>query len=296
MTNRVEKVRIPSYAGEPLIFSEEQWALTEEAYGRSLSPEVRDHIVIATDALRLVSAAERRAPSLDKMRTKTEKLKNDAKSLLREVGHLDNEKCVCESFEELVDALNTVVKECSNEDLQFLLVVKSMLSACNLILRRSESDGGLREGRMWDAWVQSINELMQYYGLPDTVRTNSRDKDSEFVRMINELQKHIPKELRRHDHSTDALAKAIQRARKSNWWLKLIPPEIRDKFAIDLESQDERANRYASFQQMLRTLPGWVEVSPGQFERVEMVELMKRDLAETGKGLSRNSGVDKTVK
>jgi hypothetical protein len=71
MTSRVGKARIPSQAGEPLIFSEDQWALVEKAYGRSLSPEIRVHIIIATNALRLVSAAEQHAPSLDKMRIKT---------------------------------------------------------------------------------------------------------------------------------------------------------------------------------------------------------------------------------
>jgi|ERR1700733_5814623 hypothetical protein len=270
MTSRLEKARISGQAGEPLIFSEEQWALIEKAYGRSLSPEIRDHIVIATDALRLVSAAEQHAPSLDKMRIKTNKLKNAAKLLLQEAGLLVNENDVLASFDVLADALNTVVKEYSNEDLQFLLVVKSMHSACDLMLRNWESDGGLHEGRMWDAWVQSINELMQYHSLPSTVRTDSRDLkkvNSEFVWMIKELQKHIPRELRRHDHTSDALAKAIQRARKSNWWLKLIPPDIRERFALDLESPEERANRSAFFQQMLRTLPGWVEVSPGRFEK-----------------------------
>jgi hypothetical protein len=71
MTSRVVKAPIPSQAGKPLIVSEEQWALIEKAYGRSLPPEVRDHIVIATDVLRRLSAAEQHAPSLDKMRIKT---------------------------------------------------------------------------------------------------------------------------------------------------------------------------------------------------------------------------------
>lgn len=183
-------------------------------------------------------------------------------------------------FEVLADALNTLVKECPNEHLQFLLVVKSLHSACDLMLRKWDSDGGLHEGRMWDAWAQAINELMRYHGLPSTVRTDSRDLEnvnSEFVWMIKELQEHIPKKLRRHDQSPDALAKAIQRARKSNWWPMLLPQEIRDKFSLDLESPEDRANKLTSFKQMLRTLPGWVEVSPGGFERVEIVELMKRD-------------------
>lgn len=283
MTSRVRKARIPGLAGERVIFSADQWALIEKVYGYSLPPEIRDRIIIATDALRVVSAAEQHAPALNKIRAKTKKLRNAAKSFLQETGHLVNENASCASFEELADALNTVVKECPNDHLQFMLVVKAMLSACDLMLRKCESDEGLREGWIWDAWVQSISECMKHHGLPSAARTDSDKRNSEkvnskFVWLIKELQKHIPIELRRHhNQSLNALAKAIQRARKSNWWLKLLPPEIREKFAADLEAPEERAKRYASFKQTLRTSPDWVELSPGQFERVEMIKLMKRD-------------------
>jgi hypothetical protein len=279
MTSRVGKAPIPGHAGEPLIFTEEQWALIEKAYGHSLAPEIRNHIVIATDALRLVSASELHAPSLDKMRKKAKTLRKDARSLLQEAGHLVNESSTHVSFEVLASALNTAMKEYPNEHPQFLLVVKSTLSACDVMLRHWESDGVLHDGWIWDAWVQSINMLMQYHGLPSTARTDTRDMkkvNSEFVWLINELQEHLPRSLRRHDHSTDALAKAIQRARKSNWWPKLIPPYLREKFAPDLESFEERVKRYALFEEKLKTSPGWVEVRPGRFERVEMVELKKR--------------------
>ena len=81
---------------------------------------------------------------------------------------------------------------------------------------------------MWDAWVQGISEQMLYQGLPhaarkDVDKRNSSQVNSQFVLLIEELQKHIPKKLCHHTQSTDALAQAIYRARKSNWWPELVP-------------------------------------------------------------------------
>ena len=213
---------------------------------------------------------EKGGASLEKLSTKTKKLKNDAKSLLQEAGQLVNENSVTASFEDLASNLNILVKEYPYEHVQFLMVIDLALRACNLMLQKWDLDGGLHEGRMWDAWVQSINMLMQHHDLPSTVRIDTRAKEvnSKFVLLIEELQKHIPQELRRHDHSSGALAKAIQRARKTNWWLGLIPSGLREKFALDLELTDERANRYARFKHRLRSLPGWVETSTGRFKFV----------------------------
>jgi hypothetical protein len=284
MTSRVEKARIPVQAGKPIIFSEFQWARIEKAYGHELAEPVRTSMLLATEALRLVGTVEINAPALRKMIVKTKNLRDAARSLLKEIGW--QEGAAWKSFEAMTKDTATVVKEIPNSHLQFLLVVNSVFAGCNLVLRDWESDGGLREGWMWDAWVQSITELMQHYGLPSTVRTDTRDVkkvNSKFVWLIKELQEHVPRELRRHEQSTDALAKAIQRARKSNWWLKLISPAIREKFAADLESPDAGVKRFA-FEQKLRASPDWVEVSPGRFKRVEMVELMKR--------LSRDEQID----
>ena len=85
------------------------------------------------------------------------------------------------------------------------------------------------------------------------------------MRLIDELQKHLPEELQRHTQSLDALAQAIYRARKSNWWPVLLPANIREKFASQLESPQERAERYERFKQGLRRSPGWTERRPGSF-------------------------------
>ena len=53
--------------------------------------------------------------------------------------------------------------------------------------------------------------------------------------LIAALQQHIPKELRRHE-TQDALAGAIHRARKSNWWPRLLPPNLTDEERAFLET------------------------------------------------------------
>lgn len=123
------------------------------------------NIRFVTNALSVVGNVERSAPGLEKMKAKTKKLRDAAQTLLKEAGwpaptEMDT------SFEALTDGLATAVKEYANDHFQFLLMVYAVLTGCNLMHRAWESDGGLREGWIWDAWAQSISEIMQYHGLP----------------------------------------------------------------------------------------------------------------------------------
>src|ERR1700720_4267177 len=162
MTSRIAKARIPVPAGKRISFCEKQWGRIEKAYGHKLPEPVRISMLLATEALRLRGTAEINGPSLGKMIVKTKKLQEVARSLLKEIGW--HGRAACKSFETITEVTATVVKEVPNFDLQFLIVVNSVFEGCNLVLRDWESDGGLREGRMWDAWVQSINMLMQHHG------------------------------------------------------------------------------------------------------------------------------------
>jgi hypothetical protein len=273
MTSRVGKARIPSKAGEPIIFSEDQWALVEKAYGHELPEPIRKGILLATEVLRLVGSVELNAPEQKKMIAKTKKLRDAARSLLEETDWPVKEGTAWESIEALTKATAAAVAEFPSRDLQFLTVVHSLFATCNLILCDWESDGGIREGWMWDSWVQAINETMQQHGLPYKTRKDKSDIDqvnSQFVWLIKEIQKHIPKELRRHSHSTDALAIAIHRARKFNWWPKLAPPNISEEAASSVELPEVRAERYKRFRQELAMDPNWVEHRPGSFVRAEI--------------------------
>jgi hypothetical protein len=231
MTSRVRNARIPGKAGKRIIFSRDQWSLIEKAYGQKLPKPARDYIHLATEALRLVGSAELNAPELREIIAKTKNLRDDARSLLEKCGCPVKEDTAWTSFEAMTEDTATVVKEFPNDHSQFLIVVNCLFEGCNLMLRNWVSDAGLREGMMWDAWVQGIGERMQYHSLPHAARKDSEKRDSnqvnsQFVLLIEELQKHIPKKLRRHTQSSDALAQAIYRARKSNWWPELVPPNI----------------------------------------------------------------------
>jgi hypothetical protein len=247
---RIKRARLPVDGGEEIVFTEHDWKIIERAYGHDLPPEARAQILIATEALNVVGNAEINAPGLERLKANTKKLRDAAESLLKETGRPAQEIAGCVSIEGLTEALATVVKEYPNDDLQFLLMVRSVLTACNLRLGAWETDGGLREGFIWDAWVQSIGEVMEHHRLPSAARKDSDKRDSDqispFVSLIKELQKHIPEQLRRHDHpmvTSAALEQAIHRARKSNWWPQLLPQSIREKFASFLETPRERAEK-----------------------------------------------------
>ena len=270
MTSRKRKARLPTSGGTEIVIAEDDWKRIEQAYGHELPLEVREYIRFVTYVLSVVGDAERNAPALEKLKAKTRKLSDAAQSLLKEAGRPAPTE-MDTSFETLTDELATAVKEHANDHSQFLLTVYAVLAGCNLMLSAWESDCGLREGWAWDAWVQGISEKVEHHGLPSAARkdlNNAEEVKSPFVWLINELHKHIPQELRRHDHATvtsAALEQAIYRARKSNWWPMLLPPSIRAKYASFLESPQERAERYERFKQGLRTSSGWIERRPGSF-------------------------------
>jgi hypothetical protein len=148
------------------------------------------------------------------------------------------------------------------------------------MLRKWESDTGLGEGWMWDAWVQSISELMKHHGLQDAVRKdktkrNPNEPESAFVRLICKLQEHLPEEMRRHAHmrDPDALAQAIYRARKFDRWLELFPPNIREKVRRRTESREEREKRYKEFEERLLSDPNWIKRGPGSYRRAEIAAI-----------------------
>jgi hypothetical protein len=283
VTSRIHKARIPVDAGERIVFSEDQWKRIERAYGHKLPKAIRAGILLATEALRLIGGMERTAPALEKMIAKTKSLKDAARSLLKEVGWPVKEDAAWKSFEAMTEGAATAVKEFPNVHLQFLMVVDSLFAGCNLMLRNWESDGGLREGWAWDAWVQSISEVMQHHGLPGAARKDFRKRkanqvESQFVRLIDKLQEHMPEELRRHTQSLDSLAQAIYRARKSNWWPELLPPNIRKEFESFLESPEEQAAGHQKFRQKPSMDPNnFVERHPGLFVRAEIIALEEHE-------------------
>jgi hypothetical protein len=77
---------------------------------------------------------------------------------------------------------------------------------------------GHREGDCWRGWMQNLTRIAKEHGLPTAARTDTDkiagDRPSPFVALVRELQRLVPTAAARHAHSNDALAKAIQRARR----------------------------------------------------------------------------------
>jgi hypothetical protein len=244
MTRHTRKARIPVSAAEPISFSNENWKSIQKAYGRDLSRPVRAYILFVTEALRAVSGVEKSAPTRKELISATQLALDALQRLLNKVGWPTRYGAA--SFDAIAERMVTAVKDFSNPEMKFFVMADSMFACCGLMLRRLEIDEGIGEGWMWDVWVQCINRLLKDLEYPSTARKDLHKNDavsgnSAFVLMIDELQKHIPEELRRHTHSKEALAAAINRAKKSNHWREPLPLEHKHRTSpVELAASHER--------------------------------------------------------
>lgn len=69
--------------------------------------------------------------------------------------------------------------------------------------------------KLWQGWVLTVKATLKDRGLPTTVSNGfdrqSTAKASPFILLIAALQEELPAGLRRHDHSIEALSKAVSR-------------------------------------------------------------------------------------
>jgi hypothetical protein len=74
-----------------------------------------------------------------------------------------------------------------------------------------------KHGQLWNYWVFWLTIILKEHGLPYEARKDSDKQKAEgspFVLFLEELQKHIPPQCRQSTASRDALAQAINRARR----------------------------------------------------------------------------------
>jgi len=95
-------------------------------------------------------------------------------------------------------------------------VLVSLLDACTSALAELDDPNlpGHREGECWRGWVLELTRIAKQHKLPIGARTDTTHGPSPFVELVRELQRYVLPEARRHTHSYEALAKAIQRARR----------------------------------------------------------------------------------
>jgi hypothetical protein len=95
-------------------------------------------------------------------------------------------------------------------------VIVSLLDACRVALAELDDPTlpGHREGNCWRGWVRDLMQIAKQHKLPTGTRTDTTDGPSPFVELVRELQQYVLPEAQRHTHSYEALAKALQRARR----------------------------------------------------------------------------------
>lgn len=229
--------QVPNEGAEPIAFNDSQRAAVEAAYNKSLSEQIWTKIFVATGLYLNAAPFDRTAVPIKKFLPKLDKLKELAKSLRSDFADdvssnkkskgrvLTGDKRLTAiqrqyfqrqnwtnfypgaSFDLLEHTLNAVDAVCD-----FMSVELS-----------DPNYAGHSEGWLWNHWICWLTMIVKEHGLPYEVRKDS-DKQkpnspiSPFVLFVDELQKCIPNEFRRHSppgsERREALATAIGRARE----------------------------------------------------------------------------------
>ena len=239
MARRYPKIPRTIAFNIPFELDSSDWERIERAYGKSLSPQLRDKVVrITKDFLYWASAEE--TPPLRDAQKRAKSLRKHAESLLKEMQRTtDNE--VAPYTDELIDLYFRRFWfeefQCKAEVVQDALPPE-VVAALSIFLRAC--DGALSEmdalsqqtwmwqdREAWDVWITELTELLKAEGLPTAAATTvSKDKVgySPFVKFIKQLQNDIPGEFERSQWSSGALTEAIKRARKSRNKFQAKPP------------------------------------------------------------------------
>lgn len=108
----------------------------------------------------------------------------------------------------------------------FYLLMHTLLAAdevCEFV-RVSISDNQYptyEHGFIWNWWIRALTIILKEHGLPYRARNDSdkqkgqKEEMSPFVRLVDKLQKCIPKSAQRSTAGPHALAKAVTRARQN---------------------------------------------------------------------------------
>jgi hypothetical protein len=210
--------------------SDSDWAAIEKAFGHLLSADARNLIYQATANFVLFEPFERNASPRSEAKERIRSIQNAAKALFLTLHPVPPTSATVQA-DHLVDQHLRGQQQTPEHSLQHLSAsLHSLAEACTAAYAGLDdpNQAGHREGECWDRWIRELTGILKSRGLPVTASTGS-DKSSDgaksaFVVLIEELQTHLPEwttiatklgtTARRHHHSTNALAKAIQRARR----------------------------------------------------------------------------------
>jgi hypothetical protein len=227
MARSVRTLPLASVSGGDPAFSptNEQWKQIERAYGHALTDNVRQAIVAETINFLLFEPFERAAEPVSVARERVQTVRKAAKILHDALvtapattATVYAHHLVKRHFTDATFWSRKFRGRNSDEFVRLRRVLASLLGACTSALAELDDPSlpGHREGDCWRGWVQALTRIAKQHRLPIGSRTDT-DKHwrgpSPFVVLVRELQRFVPTEARRH--TNDALAKAIQRARRS---------------------------------------------------------------------------------
>jgi len=200
-----------------------EWETVERAYGNHLSPALREEIFKLTQSFVRLAPFELTAEPVAASRERIEKLKKAAMNfgILLDFSDTSDARIYAD---QLVNR-KLATKLIQGFDLFGTLKtsLRDFISACNQALVEIEKlvveikkpgFAGNQEGECWEKWICGLTRLLDQTGLPTSVSNDPHSPASPFTSLVYELQNCVPEPSRRHCHSEQALAKAIQRARK----------------------------------------------------------------------------------
>ena len=192
-------------------------------YGRQIPDEARSDIIAATYEFLRLAYAEDDAPSKADALQRLKNLKGPTESLQKAINKLPVDNPIREYVdEEIAFAYSISNYEDSTPILEYISTFERELErfskACQDIIIFLSTHDFWPAGGAWDIWIRQLTRILDHHRLPRFARKDSdkakSDKASQFVELVDALQRLIPALFRRSNHSKPALASAIHKARK----------------------------------------------------------------------------------
>ena len=220
LSGKIPHITLRAVTG--LCVMEVGWRLIEKRYGHQIPDEARSAVNAVTNRFLQLAAAEDDAPSKADALKRLENLKDRTDSLQKAINELPVDNPIREYVdEEIAFAYSISRYEHSTPILEYLSTFERELGrfseACqDTITYLSNHDFWPTSGA-WDVWIRELTGILRGYRLPTSARKDSdkakSDKASQFVELVDALQRLMPEQFQRSIHSKPALATAIHKAR-----------------------------------------------------------------------------------
>jgi len=214
--------RITFRAVQPFSLSDENWRTIEEAYGQSISQEIRTQLAAVTTRFLQLAIAEDSGLFMDDAVKRISRLCERAQSLNDAI----KERPIDDPIREYVDEEVAFTYALLNYDQplparnyvgRISLELGRFVNACDEVLGFAPKYNYWPDGGAWEVWIRQLTGILKMHNLPTGVRKDSaklkEDKFSAFAIFVQTLQKFIPPEHIRAQNSLFALSTAIDKAR-----------------------------------------------------------------------------------